>query len=98
MKTYHKTDPKNVKSILKEGLRREYSKWGRVYLSLFPDMDMGLGHALFEIDLDDKKVNEGKPSQGKPLEEGEWQIISFEDIPTDRIKYLGEYGPNEKPE
>ena len=49
-------------------------------------MDMGLGRALFAVDLDDEEDNRE-----------EWELISVKDIPPENITYLGEYGPNEKP-
>lgn len=91
MKVYHKTDVKNVESILKHGLRLEFSNCfkqsgGAIYLSTTPEMDMGLGEALFEVELDDSKLH----GTG-------WQIISWENIPPERIKYLGKFGPNQIP-
>jgi len=91
MRYYHKTDPVNVPSILKYGLLTECGNYkGRVYLCRYPEMDMGLGRALFAIDIpdDDQKLHD----QGKG-----WQILSFKDIPSEWLTYLGEYGPNESP-
>ena len=89
MRYYHKTDVRNVKSILRKGLLVKYGR-GQVYLCRQPDMDMGLGRALFAIDI---------PNNDSDLcDDGEgYQILAFKNIPPKWITYLGEYGPNEKP-
>ena len=94
MRLYHKTDIKNIQSILKDGLQCKYASYiPRIYLCKYPNMDMGLGKALFEVNIpdDDPKLNQ---KDG----EGYWEFISWEDLPVKWMTYLGEYGPNEKPE
>lgn len=89
---YHKTDVQNIRSILTEGLLTKYGHYkGRVYLCRYPDMDMGLGKALFAIDIPDDDPDLYDNGEG-------WQIVSFKDIPSGWVTYLGEYGPNEKPD
>jgi hypothetical protein len=94
MKLYHKSDVKNIESILQNGLQMKYSNHfkypsnpdtaaGAVYLCTHPDMDMGLGHALFEVDIDVAPTG--------------WEVVLFEDVPPESIKYLGEYGANKSP-
>lgn len=80
-----------MESILSKGLLTEYGHYkGRTYLCRYPDMDMGLGRALFAVDIpdDDPELND----KGE-----DWQIISWKDIPPEWITYLGQYGPNAKP-
>jgi len=50
-------------------------------------MDMGLGIALFAIDINDPDWRDSG--------EG-WELLSLKDIPPEWVTYLGEYGPNEK--
>jgi len=90
MRYYHKTYIKNVKSILLKGLLLEYSRYNRIYLCRFPDMDMGLGKALFAIDIPDNDPELHDDGE-------EWEIHAYKDIPPEWINYLGNYGPNEKP-
>ena len=87
---YHKTNTRNIQSILKHGLlanKAEYSD--RVYLCRQANMDMGLGHALFSVKIpsDDPRLDNG----------GDWQVIIFRDIPPEQIKYLGNFKRNENP-
>ena len=91
MRYYHKTDVKNVKSILKKGLITNHKGQfqGRIYLCRQSDMDMGLGHALFAVDIPDDHPDLNDDGEG-------WQVIAYIDIPPEYITYLGEYEPNQK--
>ena len=59
---YHKTDIENVSSILEKGLivNHDGTFKGRIYLCRYPDMDMGLGRALFQVEIpdDDPELND----------------------------------------
>jgi len=45
---------------------------------------MGLGGALFEVEVDVDPIG--------------WEVVLLQDVPPDKINYLGEYAPNTKPE
>lgn len=78
---YHRTDPENVESILKYGLLASKAGRGRetfkcIYLSTMPETCFG--EVLFEVDIRGVELN--------PL--SEWQLVSWNDIPPERIKLV----------
>ena len=78
-KAYHRTDSKNLESILKHGLKIEYGRDGK-YVYLSTNKKDWLGDILFEVDIKGLSLS--------ALEH--WQLASLVDISPSRIKLLEE--------
>ena len=81
MRLYHYTQKKNLKSILKDGLKP--SNIGIVYLTPSPEKLRGFGDTLLEVETGDLKLTCFEDCV-------DWEVLCWGAIPSSNIKLMEE--------